>query len=254
MNAASGNKGAKSFSATGKLTTDERAYLISLERLYQELKKAKEQDFDAHLSDGLGWSKSALRRLERAASKKNGNGSANASPSCEKAGSLSASLEEDNEDEDGDFDPEDAAPRLAPGAVDKNALPGLIERIKKHRNSGHKGRAIDRDLGEATRCAGLAKQRWQEMERAWIEAHFGGSSLSAFRAVSSSKKSVSKKEAEAAVSKLEKDKAHIDLQRNYISWIVKLLVELQREGEPDFDGMLRNALNFLENGGRKVTY
>lgn len=86
------------------------------------------------------------------------------------------------------------------------------------------------------------------MERVWIEAHFGGS------IDKKSSKNVSKKEAQAAVAKLEKDREHVELQRNYISWIVRLLVELQREGEPDFDGMLRNALNFLENGGKKVTY
>lgn len=147
-------------SSTGgsaKLGTDERAYLISMERLYQELKKAKEQDFDAHLSDGLSWCKSALRRLERAASKQ---ASKNEKDDDSDSLSYSPSGSDNGEDDEGeedvsDFDPEDAAPRLVPGAMDKNALPGLIERIKKHRGSGHKGRAIDRDLGEATRCAGL---------------------------------------------------------------------------------------------------
>lgn len=205
-----------------KLSTDERAYLISLEKLYEELKKAKEQDFDAHLADGLVWCKLMNKRLDAVVS-------ATSTPTGEQSGGIQEGM--GNEDENVDWDM--IMPRLIPGAVDKNALPGLIQRIKQHRNSGHKGRAIDRDLTKATEHAKTAKDRWQEMQKA------------AHHAVKNNKNDVI----------LSNDAQKLlELQRAYISQIVRLLAELQKWGEPDFDGMLRNALNFLENDGRKVTY
>ena len=40
----------------------------------------------------------------------------------------------------------------------------------------------------------------------------------------------------------------------YLEPLSKLCDELVREGEPDFDGLLRNGINFLQNAGRKVCW
>ena len=35
--------------------------------------------------------------------------------------------------------------------------------------------------------------------------------------------------------------------------VEKLCIALEQEGEPDFDGLLRGAVKFLEHGGRRVS-
>ena len=90
--------------------------------------------------------------------------------------------------------------------------------MEKNR-SGHRGRAIDRDLTDATRCAEQTRKLWAEMR--------------------------------AAVGS---EVARRETQEAYLEWLGKLLAELEREGEPDFDGQLRSGVNFLEGTGERVTY
>ena len=44
------------------------------------------------------------------------------------------------------------------------------------------------------------------------------------------------------------------VQHQYLLAVRSLLSELEREGEPDFDGLLRNCINFLANKGQRVCY
>ena len=39
-----------------------------------------------------------------------------------------------------------------------------------------------------------------------------------------------------------------------IDMAMALCAELEREGEPDFDGLLRNGINFLQNKGKRVCF
>lgn len=43
-------------------------------------------------------------------------------------------------------------------------------------------------------------------------------------------------------------------QLPYLKLVEELVDELAARGEPDFDGKLRQAINFLENGGRRLCY
>lgn len=43
-------------------------------------------------------------------------------------------------------------------------------------------------------------------------------------------------------------------QLEYLQMVEELCDELAQEGEPDFDGKLRQAINFLQNNGERLTY
>ena len=88
---------------------------------------------------------------------------------------------------------------------------------------------IDRDLEEATRCAKECRARWSSMQAL-----------------------VSPKEAPGADA-CQHD-ALMLVQTEYLEWLKKLCTELEAQGEPDFDGLLRNGVNFLEESGEKITY
>jgi len=184
------------------LLPPERAYLACIVKLYDELAKAYEQDFDAHLRDGLEWCAEVHSRL--LGGKRNGG-----SRACENAVVIPT-----------------ATPTILPAVFEQVQGKRLLADLHSHRASGHHGRAIDRDLKEATCCASKARELWRKMQNiSWTMGAIDGTS-----------------------SDLH------EMQLDYISWISKLLVQLRREGEPDFDGMLRNAINFLENCGNRVCY
>jgi hypothetical protein len=183
------------------LLPPERAYLTCIGKLYDELAKAYEQDFDAHLRDGLEWCAEVQSRL---LSGKRNSGSR----ACENEIILTAT------------------PTILPAVFEQVQGKRLLADLHSHRASGHHGRAIDRDLKEATCCASKARELWRKMQD--ISGTMGA--------------------IDGTSSDLQQ------MQLDYISWISKLLVQLRREGEPDFDGMLRNAINFLENCGNRVCY
>lgn len=45
-----------------------------------------------------------------------------------------------------------------------------------------------------------------------------------------------------------------EMEVQYLQALSKLCEELASEGEPDFDGLLRNGINFLGNAGRRVCW
>ena len=93
---------------------------------------------------------------------------------------------------------------------------GLLQRLHRQRGAGHRGRAADRNLDKAT--------VWADKTRAaWAHLISGPSEL-----------------------------PMVEVQ--YLDSLSKLCEELAREGEPDFDGLLRNGINFLQNAGRKVCW
>jgi len=177
-------------SATNLLPA-ELAYLSCIEKLHHELWLGYEQDFDAHLRDGLEWSQAVRARI---------------------------------------------SPELAPATLSQSSTPAvladvfeldgqkLLAELHAQRGAGHRGRAIDRDLKEATRCHGEAQALWRKMQG--YPSTCEGIDLPTLH----------------------------NVQVEYLAWVRKLLVELQREGEPDFDGMLRNCINFLANEGKKTCY
>jgi hypothetical protein len=164
--------------AAGDLSRDGLTYVSALEKLYVELSKGKEQDFDAHLADGCEWAR-----------KIRGGG----------AESVPAVL----------------------GAVFE-MRGGLLQRLHRQRRSGHKGRAIDRDLAKATVYADKCRALWTRM----LEAG----------------------------EQVDSESAATQMQLDYLENLEALCGELEREGEPDFDGMLRNGINFLEKSGAKLCY
>jgi len=178
-------------SSATNLLPAELAYLSCIEKLYHELWLGYEQDFDAHLRDGLEWSQAVRARI---------------------------------------------SPELAPATLSQSSTPAvladvfeldgqkLLAELHAQRGAGHRGRAIDRDLKEATRCHGEAQALWRKMQE--YPSTCEGTDLPTLH----------------------------NVQVEYLAWVRKLLVELQREGEPDFDGMLRNCINFLANEGKKTCY
>eukprot|EP00746_Dinoflagellata_sp_MGD_P165332 gnl/MRDRNA2_/MRDRNA2_94537_c0_seq1.p1 gnl/MRDRNA2_/MRDRNA2_94537_c0~~gnl/MRDRNA2_/MRDRNA2_94537_c0_seq1.p1 ORF type:complete len:271 (-),score=53.12 gnl/MRDRNA2_/MRDRNA2_94537_c0_seq1:146-958(-) len=88
----------------------------------------------------------------------------------------------------------------------------LLQRLKDQRTSGHRGKAIDRDLRHATVLHSKVCEAW------------------------------------AVVDGTEES------QLFYLQAVEAFLVELSKRGEPDFDGKLRQAINFLEHGGERLEY
>jgi len=88
----------------------------------------------------------------------------------------------------------------------------LLRRLKEQRASGHRGKAIDRDLRHATVLHG-------ELCKAW-----------------------------ALVDDSEES------QLAYLGAAEAFMVELAKAGEPDFDGKLRQAINYLEHGGERLCF
>lgn len=135
---------------------------------------------------------------------------------------LTAKLEKVPQAEDGD-----PAPR---GDVEGSALKGdvgvsektwerhtkmcteLLAQLKQHRAHGQHGRAADRDMRKAVQWADKIRVARAQLKRGATE----------------------------------------DLEVAYLRAVEGLLEELMKEGEADFDGLLRHAVNFLEHGGRKL--
>eukprot|EP00746_Dinoflagellata_sp_MGD_P123811 gnl/MRDRNA2_/MRDRNA2_58422_c0_seq1.p1 gnl/MRDRNA2_/MRDRNA2_58422_c0~~gnl/MRDRNA2_/MRDRNA2_58422_c0_seq1.p1 ORF type:complete len:673 (+),score=135.42 gnl/MRDRNA2_/MRDRNA2_58422_c0_seq1:84-2102(+) len=168
-----------------QLSVDERTYLLAIQKLYVEMAKAGEQDFDAFLRDGLDWCTIIHYRLS--------------------SGSSTVMI----------------VPYVLPAVFSAVNGERLLARLHKQRNSGHRGIAIERDLREATRCAKEARQCWLKMQ----------------------KQAGDLDEAEL-----------VNVQKTYLLWLEKLMIQLEKEGEPDFDGLLRNGINFLENNGKRVCF
>eukprot|EP00926_Amoebophrya_sp_RCC4398_P002987 GSA120T00005229001.1 len=94
--------------------------------------------------------------------------------------------------------------------------PNLLARLMKQRASGHRGTAFTRDLRQATQWADSCRARWQKLQN-------------------------------------DSDQQHKqNLQSSYLDAVQHLCAELEKEGEPDFDGQLRRAVNFLQ--GTKMEY
>lgn len=90
----------------------------------------------------------------------------------------------------------------------------LLAQLKQHRAHGQHGRAADRDMRKAV--------KWADKTRvAWAQIGILG-------------------------------EPREDLEVAYLRAVEGLLEELAHEGEADFDGLLRNAVNFLEHGGRRL--
>jgi len=151
----------------------ERRYFIAIRRLYFELAKAREQDFDSHLRDGLTWLKAKL------------------GVEAQKQLGISG-----------------AAKASYPGCDD------LLARLKTHRDSGHRGTAATRDLTKSTVCAANSRDACANLQKA----------------------------------------PTLELELAYLNTVEKLCAELEKVGEPDFDGQLRTAVNFLENEGKRLCY
>ena len=184
--------------APSRLTPVERLYFGSLQKLYAELLRAQEQDFDAHLRDGLEWCVAVRARILESTGATNNrtSGILITTPTI--------------------------LPAVAQTSFGDANVQALLERLHRHRGSGHRGKAIDRDLAQATVHAEETRAHWREMQ--------------------------------VIAAKPDKGMALEKLQLKYLEAVMKLLAELEKEGEPDFDGLLRNAINFLMNDGRRVCF
>ena len=183
------------------LDAAEGSYLIALRRLFGELRKANEQDFDAHLRDGMEWCARVAARL------RDGGGAAAAAVG--------------------------ATPSVLARVYDRCEGAALLRRLHAQRGSGHRGRAVDRDLAAATTHAEAARRAWAEMQRLLGAGGGGGDDA-------------------ALDGKPEAD--IVTAQEAYLRSLGLLCAELEREGEPDFDGLLRNGINFLQNKGKRVCF
>jgi len=188
------------------LSNDERAYLWGIQKLFLELQKAKEQDFDGCIRDGLEWCQNIQKRIiirsgsvVRDSAGFTPTSPLTGTPDSAATKSTASSL---------NFQP---ATSVLPKIVSDPGenCEALLKELHRQRGSGHRGTAINRNLTKATKLAAETSEGEREVEV---------------------------------------------LQRRYLEGVRGLIRELRKEGEPDFDGQLRNAINFLENKGRKVCY